>query len=138
MHGGSRTCFAFVAVGPDRATRSIADDRAASRHRQSFDGGQRRSSGMLALVDLAAPSSCSSLLARRARKLNIRKIAGLEAVEEAVGRATEMGRPCLFVPGMQDMNDIQTIAGLSMLSRVAKRWPSTTRAGSVRPADRWS
>ena len=48
------------------------------------------------------------------------EIAGLEAVDEAVGRATEMGRPCLFVPGILDMNEIQTIAGLTVLSRVAQ------------------
>ncbi len=50
----------------------------------------------------------------------MRKIAGLEAVDEAVGRATEMGRSCLFVPGIQDMNEIQTIAGITILARVAK------------------
>ncbi|MEZ6068596.1 MAG: fibronectin type III domain-containing protein [Planctomycetaceae bacterium] len=60
-------------------------------------------------------------IARSGRTLYIRKIAGLEAVEEAVGRATEMGRACLFVPGIQDINDIQTIAGLAILDRVAHR-----------------
>jgi hypothetical protein len=30
-----------------------------------------------------------------------------------------MGRPCIFVAGIQDINDIQTVAGLSILSRVA-------------------
>ncbi|MGH2670944.1 MAG: DUF6754 domain-containing protein, partial [bacterium] len=59
-------------------------------------------------------------LAQRGVPLNIRKIAGLEAVDEAVGRATEMGRPILFVPGIQDMNDIQTVAGLIVLGRVAR------------------
>jgi hypothetical protein len=58
--------------------------------------------------------------ARAGREIKIRKIAGLEAVDEAVGRATEMGRSCLFIAGIQDMNDIQTIAGLSVLSRVSK------------------
>ncbi|MEW4487303.1 DUF6754 domain-containing protein [Thalassoglobus sp. JC818] len=61
------------------------------------------------------------LMARSGAKLKIRPIAGLEAIEEAVGRATEMGRACLFVPGIQDMNDIQTIAGLTILSRVAEQ-----------------
>ncbi|TWT46968.1 hypothetical protein KOR42_43120 [Thalassoglobus neptunius] len=61
------------------------------------------------------------LMARSGTKLKIRPIAGLEAIEEAVGRATEMGRSCLFVPGIQDMNDIQTIAGLTILSRVAEQ-----------------
>jgi hypothetical protein len=59
-------------------------------------------------------------LARRGVALKVRKIAGLEAVDEAVGRATEMGRSCLFVPGIGDMNDLQTIAGITVLARVAK------------------
>jgi len=58
--------------------------------------------------------------ARKGRPLKVRKIAGLEAVDEAVGRATEMGRSVIFVPGIQDMNDIQTIAGINVLSRVAQ------------------
>ncbi len=60
------------------------------------------------------------LHARSGKKFTIRKIAGLEAFDEAVGRATEMGRSCLFIPGVQDMNDIQTITGLTILSRVAQ------------------
>nr|MBN2277482.1 fibronectin type III domain-containing protein [candidate division Zixibacteria bacterium] len=58
--------------------------------------------------------------AKRGKKLFIRKIAGLEAVDEAIGRATEMGRPILFVPGINDMDDVQTIAGITILARVAK------------------
>ncbi len=58
--------------------------------------------------------------ARSGKKLWVRKIAGLEAIDEAVGRATEMGRPVLFVAGIQDINEIQTLAGLTVLSRVAK------------------
>lgn len=59
-------------------------------------------------------------MARRGKTLKIRKIAGLEAIKDAVGRATEMGRSCLFVPGIQDINDIQTVAGITILSQVAK------------------
>lgn len=58
--------------------------------------------------------------ARRGKKLFVRKIAGLDAVEEAVGRATEMGRPVLFIPGLQELDDIETIAGISILGRVAR------------------
>lgn len=69
---------------------------------------------------------CGSIIAfiiaaRAGVTLKIRKIAGLEAVDEAVGRATEMGRPILFVPGIQDMNDMMTLAGLTALGHVAKR-----------------
>jgi len=59
-------------------------------------------------------------VARSGKKLWVRKIAGLEAIDEAVGRATEMGRPVLFVAGIQDISEIQTLAGLTVLSRVAK------------------
>ena len=58
--------------------------------------------------------------AKGGRKLFIRKIAGLEAIDDAVGRATEMGRPVLFIPGIRDMDDVQTIAGITILGRVAR------------------
>ncbi|MFO7638638.1 MAG: fibronectin type III domain-containing protein [bacterium] len=59
--------------------------------------------------------------ARRGRKMFVRRIAGLDAVEEALGRATEMGRPILFVPGLSTVDDIATIAALNILSEVAKK-----------------
>lgn len=58
--------------------------------------------------------------AKQGKTLFIRKIAGIDAVEEAVGRATEMGKPVLFIPGIADMEDIETIAGISILGRVAR------------------
>jgi hypothetical protein len=50
----------------------------------------------------------------------IRKIAGLDAIEEAIGRATEMGKPVLYVPGIDDVNNIQTIYSMVILGNVAK------------------
>jgi hypothetical protein len=58
--------------------------------------------------------------AGRGKKLFIRRIAGIEAVDEAVGRATEMGKPILFIPGIQDMDNVQTVAGLTILASVGK------------------
>ena len=57
----------------------------------------------------------------RTRDLYIRKIAGLEAIDEALGRATEMGRAVLFVHGLRDLSSISTIAAVSILGRVARR-----------------
>ena len=59
-------------------------------------------------------------LAKTGRGVYVREIAGLKAIEEAVGRATEMGRPCLFIPGLQDINETPTVAGIAVLSNVAK------------------
>ncbi len=58
--------------------------------------------------------------AKRGVKLFIRKIAGLTAVEEAVGRATEMGKPILYVPGLSTMDDVATLASLNILSEIGK------------------
>jgi hypothetical protein len=54
-------------------------------------------------------------------KLFIRRIAGLEAVDEAIGRATEMGKPVLYLPGMTDLTDLATLASVNILGRVARK-----------------
>jgi hypothetical protein len=59
--------------------------------------------------------------ARSGKPIFIRRIAGLSAVEEAVGRATEMGRPVLFLTGMNDIEDIATISAVNILSQVARK-----------------
>ena len=59
--------------------------------------------------------------ARSGKDLYIRKISGLESMDESVGRATEMGRPILFIPGTLDLDDMQTIAGLTILRRLAQK-----------------
>ena len=54
---------------------------------------------------------------------NIRRLAGLDAVEEAVGRATEMGAPVHFSPGIGNISDNsapQTFAGLEVLRFVTE------------------
>ncbi len=58
--------------------------------------------------------------AKKGRKLYIRKIPGLNAIDEAVGRATEMGKKMLYIPGILSLSEIQTIASLSILGYVAK------------------
>lgn len=59
-------------------------------------------------------------LASKGRRLFVRRISGLSAIEEAIGRATEMGKPILFVPGIDDLNNIQTIASMVILNDVAR------------------
>ncbi|MCX6841705.1 MAG: hypothetical protein NTX53_05430 [candidate division WOR-3 bacterium] len=59
--------------------------------------------------------------AKRGKSLFVRRIAGLDAVEEAVGRATEMGKPIIYVPGLGSIADIATIASLNILGEVAKK-----------------
>ena len=59
--------------------------------------------------------------AQRGTKMYLRPIAGIEAIDEAIGRATEMGKPVLYVPGLSSISDVATIASLTILGRVAKK-----------------
>ncbi len=57
----------------------------------------------------------------RKREIFLRRIPGLDAVDEAIGRATELGKPILYLTGAHDMSDPSTIAAAVILGRVAKR-----------------
>ncbi len=65
--------------------------------------------------------------ARTHPKFFLRRIPGIDAVEEAVGRATEMGRPILYLTGSGeltgsgDASNLSTIAATVILGEVAKR-----------------
>ena len=58
--------------------------------------------------------------ARSGEEIYLRTIPGLKAIEEAVGRATEMGKSVLFVPGISDLDQVETITGLNILGHVAE------------------
>jgi hypothetical protein len=60
------------------------------------------------------------LFAQTGKQMFVRRIPGIDAIEEAIGRATEMGRSVLYVPGINDIDDIQTMASLTILESVAK------------------
>lgn len=60
---------------------------------------------------------------QRARKnpdIYLRRIGGLDAVDDALGRATEMGKPVLFVHGLREMKEVSTIAAVNILGEIAK------------------
>ena len=59
--------------------------------------------------------------AQRGVEMYLRPIAGIEAIDEAIGRATEMGKPILYVPGLAAISDVATIASITILGRVAKK-----------------
>ncbi len=61
----------------------------------------------------------SRILVARRRQLFIRRIPGLTAVDEAVGRATEMGRPITFSLGLGAL-DIVTLQALAIAIHVTR------------------
>lgn len=55
-------------------------------------------------------------------KFTMREIGGLKAVEDAIGRATEMAHPVLYTPGWGgDIQRPTTIASMNFLSHVAEK-----------------
>ena len=80
------------------------------------------------LLCLLAIMGAVTYYIRRAKGGNVsqvRRLAGIDAITEAIGRAVEMGRPVFCSHGISDMRNAtygpQTIAGLSVLSYVAKQ-----------------
>ncbi len=111
--------FEVSAIAQDNSESPAAVSAApATPAMQWFDG--TRIWFLLTLVIFSGSVIAFIRMAREGKELKIRKIAGLEAIHEAVGRATEMGRSCLYIPGILDMNDMQTIASMNILSHVAK------------------
>jgi len=110
--------FQVVAIGKDGSRNEARTASPVTPSMQAFDGG--RFWFMVTTFIFCGAVIVFIRLARSGRPLKVRKIAGLDAVDEAVGRATEMGRSVLFIAGIQDMNDIQTIAGINILARVSK------------------
>jgi hypothetical protein len=51
----------------------------------------------------------------------IHQLPGLDAIDESIGRATEMGRPAMFVMGIGIVNDPQTITSFPVLAHVASQ-----------------
>lgn len=59
--------------------------------------------------------------ARSGKEVFVRRIPGLEAVDEAIGRATEMGRSILYVLGLGGVSGVATVASMTILAQVARR-----------------
>jgi hypothetical protein len=61
----------------------------------------------------------------RKEEISIRKIPAIDAIDEAVGRATEMGRPIHFASGLQarlsEQTAMDTLAGLNVLRLLAQK-----------------
>jgi len=116
---GKTYLYRVIAIGPDGSRSQPADAAAALQTIMQYYDKTRSWYGVMLLL-LGGTIVYFIGVARKGGDIWVRPIPGLEAVSEAVGRATEMGRSCLFVPGIQDINDIQTVAGITVLSRVAK------------------
>ena len=81
--------------------------------------------GLICLIIITAAVSYYIKQAQAGNVPKLRRIPGVEAIDEAIGRAVEMGRPVFCSHGIADLQAAttgpQTIAGLSVLQYVAKK-----------------
>jgi hypothetical protein len=81
--------------------------------------------GLLCLVVIMAAVAYYIRRAQAGIVPKVRRIPGIDAIDEAIGRAVEMGRPIFCSHGIANLRAAttgpQTIAGLSVLNYVAKR-----------------
>ena len=61
------------------------------------------------------------VLGRKGKNLYLRPIAGLDAMDEAIGRATEMGKSILYSSGRGKMERPASIASMNILGSVAEK-----------------
>jgi len=76
---------------------------------------------LVILIFLAIAILTFIKIAKSNSSLFIRRISGLEAIEDALGRATEMGKSVLFAHGLKSVSEVSTIAAINILGRIAKK-----------------
>ena len=111
--------YKVAAVGPDGEADSAVSDAVRAKP-QFYHTGKTPILAVLLIF-----SGLVLFFVHKARNhaedIYVRPIAGMDAVDEAVGRATEMGRPILYVLGLGTAATISTIASYAILSRVARK-----------------
>ncbi len=110
--------FKLAMVGGD--DKIVLDTVASARARGNWIHAKKINNFVIMIV-LSVIILYFILHARRNPNLFLRKISGLDAVDEALGRATEMGKPVLFVHGLTGMGSISTIAATSILGKIARK-----------------
>jgi len=113
---GNQYAYKVVAVRDSVRIESPVSAAVEAR-RDSFD--MSRLPALIIVLVFAALILGYIYTARRGADLFIRRVAGLNAIDEAIGRATELGRKIMYIPGIMSIDEIQTIASLSVLRHVA-------------------
>jgi len=109
-----------ASVWAQDSTRAAPDSSAAAvRETRLFDF--QRANSLIVLVVFFGSVLAFAGRVRKGKSTFIRRIAGMQAMDEAIGRATEMGKPVLYIPGIMNIDNIQTIASMVILTEVAHK-----------------
>jgi len=74
----------------------------------------------LALLVVTATLLLGVRAALRGRRPRLRRLPAVEAIADVIGRATELGRPVFYLAGTRDLDDVQTVASLTILGAVGE------------------
>ena len=116
---GSAYAYIVRAVTETEATVESEETAPAKGTGEWFHTG--KISLFIAMIAFSIAIVTSIYQARSGEEVFIRRIPGLEAVNEAIGRATEMGRSILYVLGLGGVSGPATIASMNILGQVARR-----------------
>ena len=115
------TAYAYIvrAIGGTAATVESEETAPVSGSGEWFHTGKIPL--FIAMILFSAAIVWNIYYARSGKEIFVRRIPGLEAVDEAIGRATEMGRSILYVLGLGSVSNVATIASMTILGQVARR-----------------
>jgi hypothetical protein len=90
--------------------------------RPGAEPGLKHSSSttLVLLLFFIVPILYKILSARAGQQLFIRRIPGLAAIDEALGRATELGRPIMFNYGLMGLG-VDALQAMTILSHITRR-----------------
>jgi hypothetical protein len=117
IEDGKTYYFKVAVLGKEG--RSETEPRSAIAQPNYFNWGKLNNFVLMVLFGIVILGAIR--YSRNRTDLFLRRIPGLDAVDEALGRATEMGRPILYLTGSDDMSSLSTIAATVILGEVAKR-----------------
>lgn len=119
---GTSYWYQVTAVGPSSEATSAISGPGISRM-QWFDRGRV---GVLTLTALTCLLVVVFIMVSRRMKgkMFLRRLPVFDAIEEAIGRATEMGKSALYIMGQLDVDDPQTVASMNILARVTEKTAS--------------
>ena len=81
----------------------------------------KRTNVLIGIIITAVVVGWFIYLGRKGKSLYLRPIAGLLAMDEAIGRATEMGKPILYSSGRGKMERPASIASMNIFGSVAEK-----------------
>jgi len=112
------TAYSFTVVAARTTQRAAAPPVSATPVPDWVNWNQMNN---LLIVLVFGAVVVGSIQTAKRREIFLRRIAGLDAVDEAIGRATELGKPILYLTGAGDMSEPSTLAAAVILGRVGKR-----------------